>query len=93
MIGIWISRLTGKPPKGLFKLGDKVKWAGHIGTVISNIKIANGTDMIQVLLMGPKQMVSFHLDGRFLEWHKEPQLVFLDRPRLKRIKSKDTDQK
>lgn len=75
----FIGKLTGKPPNG-FKLGDKVSWGGCIGTVI-NLNAPNIP--MQVIFMGPKVVVGFYIDGRFLEWHKKADLKFIARQYIK----------
>lgn len=75
-----IGRATGKPPGG-YRMGDKVSFNGAIGTVIATTA-ANGFPL-QVLFMGPKLVVGFFEDGRFLDWHKESSLRFLGRQKRK----------
>lgn len=73
---LW-GKLTGRPPGG-FSLGDKVSWGGCVGTVIS-VSSGIGGAPLQVLFAGPKLVVGFLLDGRFLAWHKRSDLKFLGR--------------
>lgn len=78
----WIkAKLTSTAPGG-FQQGDKVSWGGCIGTVVATK--APGNTSLQVLFMGPKMLVGFYPDGRFLEWHRSSDLKFLARQRVKK---------
>lgn len=81
MIKEFFGKLFGKPPGG-FALGDKVSWGGVIGTVVATQGSVNGNGKLQVLFMGPKLIVGFESDGRFLTWHKATDLKFLARQRF-----------
>jgi hypothetical protein len=70
----WVS---GKPPKGSFAQGDKVSFGGAIGTIISTTGTTPHT--LQALFLGPKVVVAFFPDGKFIEWHSGPSLKFLGR--------------
>jgi len=62
----------------MFKVGDKVKWAGVEG-VVSGI-IEDGNYPIWVSFENCRGGgIAFKQDGKLLDWHKEPSLVLVER--------------
>jgi len=61
----------------MFKVGDKVKWAGVEGVVIGT-GVADETYRIWVSFKNGEEG-RFTRDGKLLDWHKEPSLVLVER--------------
>ena len=58
-----------------FKVGDIVEWQGVRGTVNCN------THYGVKVLFADGNIANFYADGRYFDWHKEPSLKLIERPK------------
>lgn len=66
-----------------FQDGDKVEWAGAEGVVA----VDDGTIRCLKVKFLDAEPRWFYADGRFEQWHKEPSLKLIERPKKKVAKT------
>lgn len=62
-----------------FQVGDKVEWCGCVGEVLAIDDYGRYPLAVDFGVARP----FFTRDGRFYEWHKEPSLKLISRPKKK----------
>jgi len=71
-------------PEGGFKVGDVVEWCGVRAKVNHE-----GDDYVEVLFRVGSHMKAYRFSkqGHFADWHEEPSLKFISRPKKKVTKT------
>ncbi len=64
-----------------FKVGDIVEWCGARGTVF--YEDINAQKPICVKFENSDYLYYFSENGKYFEWHKEPSLKLIERPKQK----------
>lgn len=70
-------------PKGGLKQHDIVEWCGLRG-IVATVNAPNPEVPIQVIFTAQKHVIGFRADGKFLDFHAEPSLIFIKRPKRRK---------
>ena len=62
-----------------FKVGDKVSFGGVHGVVTST----KSSNIYKLNVSLPGRQLEFTIDGRYYDWHTEPLLKLIERPKKK----------
>lgn len=63
-----------------FKVGDVVEWGGVRGKVYAGLSSLVHPVMCE---FENETVASFTYDGKYMDWHKEPSLKLIERPKKK----------